>query len=232
MTSMVFKGVTAASKGVVVLDYPPIIKPKARTLTETIPGRSGTLTLQGNVAYDTYERTVRCRLLASADITQVAAWLDGRGTLVFGNEPDYAYSARVDELIQFEKIMPGYGDRVFEVTFTVHPLKQLAVTESNITLTASGIITNPGTQIARPSIRVNGSGDFVLMVGQFITTMTGVTSAIVLDSEVGIAMNGDGTSNLGKLVEGDWPLLVPGNNAISWSGPVTEVIITPRWRWI
>ena len=58
MTSMSFKGVTAADMGVVVLDYPPIIKPQARIKTVTVPGRSGTLTLHDPEAvYEPVDKT-------------------------------------------------------------------------------------------------------------------------------------------------------------------------------
>ena len=33
-------------------------------------------------------------------------------------------------------------------------------------------------------------------------------------------------------MSGDFPLLVPGNNAISWSGDVTKIEIQPNWRYL
>ena len=138
MTSMSFKGVTAASLGVVVLDYPPIIKPKARVKTVTVPGRSGTLVLHDpETVYEPVEKTVKCRMLSSASQVAVAAWLTGSGALIFGNEPLYQYTARVVEEVSFDKIMPNYDDRVFEVAFVCQPWKELAVPGADITLTTS-----------------------------------------------------------------------------------------------
>lgn len=135
MTSMSFKGVTAADMGVVVLDYPPIIKPQARVKTVTVPGRSGTLTLHDPEAvYEPVEKTVRCRLLSSASQVAVTAWLSGAGDLILGNEPQYQYTARVVDAVSYEKIMPGYTDRVFEVTFVCQPWKELAVPGADIAL--------------------------------------------------------------------------------------------------
>lgn len=31
-------------------------------------------------------------------------------------------------------------------------------------------------------------------------------------------------------MEGDFPLLVPGTNAVSRSGDVTSVVVSPNWR--
>ena len=232
MTSMTFKGVTGTAMGVVVLDYPPITKPAARVKTETIPGRSGDLTLQSDPAYDAYDKKLRCRLLSGAVLENVSAWLNGSGLLVIGNEPTYAYSARVEDKIDFEKVMPGRDARVFEVTFTVQPEKRLATPEADIVMTAGGTIANPGTLLSRPRILVNATGDVTLMIGQYITDLEGLTDPIILDSEIGMATNAAGTLNASALVSGEWPMLGPGNNAISWAGAVTSLTITPRWRWL
>jgi phage-related protein len=218
--------------GVVVLDYPPITKPAARVKTETIPGRSGDLTLQSDPAYDAYDKKLRCRLLSSAVLENVSAWLNGSGLLVIGNEPTYAYSARVEDKIDFEKVMPGRDARVFEVTFTVQPEKRLATPEADIVMTAGGTIANPGTLLSRPRILVNATGDVTLMIGQYITDLEGLTDPIILDSEIGRATNAAGTLNASARVSGEWPMLGPGNNAISWAGAVTSLTITPRWRWL
>ena len=42
MPNFTFKGISSDSMGVVVLDYPPIIKASARVTLTQIPGRSGT----------------------------------------------------------------------------------------------------------------------------------------------------------------------------------------------
>ncbi len=135
MTSMSFKGVTAADMGVVVLDYPPIIKPQARIKTVTVPGRSGTLTLHDSeVVYEPVDKTIRCRMLSTASQVAVTAWLSGAGDLILGNEPLYRYTARVVDAVSYEKIMPGYVDRVFDVTFVCQPWKELTTPGADIEL--------------------------------------------------------------------------------------------------
>ena len=41
-----------------------------------------------------------------------------------------------------------------------------------------------------------------------------------------------GTTLMNNHMSGDFPVLKPGANAISWSGTVTKVIIQPRWRFL
>ena len=70
--------------------------------------------------------------------------------------------------------------------------------------------------------------DITLMVGMQIIELTDLDDEIVIDSVLQEVYNDDGSCN--EKMEGDFPLLVPGANAISWDGNVTNVVITPNWR--
>ena len=70
------------------------------------------------------------------------------------------------------------------------------------------------------------------MIGQGITELEGLTTPILLDSDLGMATNALGTLNASYLVSGDWPILLPGNNPVSFTGAVSNLTITPRWRWL
>ena len=39
-----------------------------------------------------------------------------------------------------------------------------------------------------------------------------------------------GVASMNNCMSGDFPLLEPGQNAVSWSGSVTKVEIVPNWR--
>ena len=41
-----------------------------------------------------------------------------------------------------------------------------------------------------------------------------------------------GTTGLNSAMSGEFPVLKPGQNAISWSGDVTKVEISPNWRYL
>lgn len=68
------------------------------------------------------------------------------------------------------------------------------------------------------------------MVGTTIVELTGITSGIVLDCALQEAYLGSTLMN--DHMSGDFPVLKPGANAISWSGTVTRVVIQPNWRYL
>jgi len=230
MSEITFKGTTASSKSVTVLKYPEIVKPTLRVETVKVPGRDGELTLSGMPSYEAMVLECECMVPSVDKISAAAAWLTGRGDLVLGNDPDYAYDAQVIDEIRFEKILRGHAHRRFTVPFLCQPLKKKAVTESDIELTAPGTVVNIGHVPSRPLIKIQGSGNVVLAVGAYSLAITGISTSILIDSDLGMATNG--TVNESYKVSGEWPLLVVGNNAVGWTGTVSKVTITPRWRYL
>ena len=87
-----------------------------------------------------------------------------------------------------------------------------------------------GSVYSEPIITVTGSGDITLMVGKTIVELTDITSGIVLDCALREAYLGSTLMN--DHMTGEFPVLKPGMNAISWTGTVTKVVIQPNWRWL
>ena len=230
MSEITFKGTTASSKSVTVLKYPEIVKPTLRVETVKVPGRDGELTLSGMPSYEAMVLECECMVPSVDKISAAAAWLTGRGDLVLGNDPSYAYDAQVINEIRFEKIMRGHEHRKFTVPFLCQPLKKKATTEPNIELTAPGTVVNIGHVPSRPLIKIEGSGNVVLAVGAYSLSITDISTSILIDSGLGMATAG--TVNESYKVSGAWPLLVVGNNAVGWTGTVSKVTITPRWRYL
>ena len=230
MSEITFKGTTASSKSVTVLKYPEIVKPTLRVETVKVPGRDGELTLSGTPSYEAMVLECECMVPSVDKISAAAAWLTGRGDLVLGNDPDYAYDAQVIDEIRFEKILRGHAHRRFTVPFLCQPLKKKATTEPNIELTAPGTVVNIGHVPSRPLIKIEGSGNVVLAVGAYSLSITDISTSILIDSDLGMATAG--TVNESYKVSGAWPLLVVGNNAVGWTGTVSKVTITPRWRYL
>jgi phage-related protein len=230
MSEITFKGTTASSKNVTVLKYPEVVKPTLRVETVKVPGRDGELTLSGMPSYEAMVLECECMVPSVDKISAAAAWLTGRGDLVLGNDPTYAYDAQVIDEIRFEKILRGHAHRRFTVPFLCQPLKKKATTEPNIELTAPGTVVNIGHVPSRPLIKIEGSGNVVLAVGAYSLSITDINTSILIDSDLGMATNG--TVNESYKVSGEWPLLVVGNNAVGWTGTVSKVTITPRWRYL
>ncbi|MBR3428680.1 MAG: phage tail protein, partial [Clostridia bacterium] len=100
-----------------------------------------------------------------------------------------------------------------------------------VTITTSGeTITNPGSVNSEPLITVYGSGNITLMIGTTIVELTNVSSNIVLDCALKEAYKG--TTLMNDHMSGDFPVLKPGLNAVSWSGNVTSIVISPKWRYL
>ncbi len=234
----IWKGTDCQDKDIVVTDYPPVTRPKERVSQVTVPGRQGTLLIpevDDEPMYEAYLKTVTCCLLPDADIGQVMAWLSGAGTVIFGNEPEMIYTARIINQISFDKILRGNPHRRFSVPFYVQPLKAKASSGTETTLNSSGTqIVNPGDVIAHPRFAVYGSGDCSFTVegrSETCNLSFGNNSILVIDSDAMICTNISG-ANRCSCMTSDYPLLNPGVNTITWEGSITKIIITGRWRWL
>ncbi len=83
---------------------------------------------------------------------------------------------------------------------------------------------------SEPVITVYGTGDITLMVGTIIVELEGISGSITLDSELQEAYSG--TTGMNSAMSGEFPILKPGMNAISWTGNVTKVEVKPNWRYL
>lgn len=60
------------------------------------------------------------------------------------------------------------------------------------------------------------------MVGMTIVELDGITDSITLDTPLMEANKG--VTSMNGCMSGDFPMLLPGQNAISWSGSATIAI--------
>ena len=102
--------------------------------------------------------------------------------------------------------------------------------ESNVTLAASGSVTNEGSVYSEPVITVTGSGDGTLLIGETLIELNGISGSITIDSELMEAYKGSESQN-GKM-SGDFPRLEPGVNGVSWTGGITGVTIKKNTRYL
>ena len=223
-----WNGVRCTQYGIHVLEQPPVTIPSERVAFTDVPGRSGSLTqLEGDDVYDEMVLTANCLIDDPSRITEIAAWLRGSGTVTFANRQGGFYHARVVNQIPFEKTLRGNPHRSFAINFRCKPFWYLSDVEP-ITLTTSGtFITNPGSVASEPVITVYGSGEITLMVGMTITELE-ITDKITLDTPLMEAYSG--STSMNSCMSGDFPSLLPGKNAVSWSGNVSRVEIQPNWR--
>ena len=224
-----WNGIRCTEYGIHVLEQPPITVPAERVTHTNVPGRPGSLTtLEGEDVYDDMILTATCLIADPSRIPEVAAWLKGSGTVTFANREGGFYFARIANQIEFAKVLRGNPHRSFAVNFRCKPFWYLSDVEP-ITLTSStSIINNPGSVYSEPVITVYGSGEVTLMVGTTIVELSGVSGSITIDTSLMEAYAGDISAN--SCMNGDFPRLQPGQNAISWSGDVTRIVVQPNWR--
>ena len=186
--------------------------------------------LEGDDVYDDMILTATCFIADPAQIPAIAAWLKGKGTVTFANRTGGHYNARIANQIPFEKVLRGNPHCSFAVNFRCYPF-WYQENVSDVTITTSGdTVTNPGSVYSEPLITVYGSGNITLMVSTTIVELTNVSSSIVLDCALKEAYKG--TTLMNDHMSGDFPVLKPGLNAISWSGNVTRIVIKPNWRYL
>ena len=224
-----WNGVKCTDYGIHVLAHPAISRPKERVTTQTVPGRSGTLTIiEGDCVYDEFIATCECITPNPASIPAFSAWLHGPGVVMFGNQPTGYYHARVSNQIDFDTVVRGRPNRKFTINFRCQPFLYL-LNMPDIVLTAPDQVVNLGTVFAEPIITVEGTGDIDLFVGEVTPGIAGLASAITIDVPQRLAYH-NGINLTGLLTGDDWPTLPVGTTPITWTGNVTRLTIVPNWR--
>ncbi len=156
MNSITWKGVSSTTiDGLLICELPPISKPAMRTKQTVIDGRDGA-TIE-ELGYSAYNKTVLVGLRGNYDINKVIKYFTGEGDLVFSNEPDKVYKAKIVGSIDFQRLVRY---RTASVTFLVQPYKYKrdeAMKETEIVTTSgTSIVVNPKVDEKFASFRIYG----------------------------------------------------------------------------
>ena len=197
----------------------------------SVPGRNGDIIIDGGKFSNV---DVVFTVVAKDDFKQQAidtkAWLlskFGYKRLEDSFNPDYYRRGKFAGNIEWtigELLRYGSAD----LKFNCKPQLYLKTGETPVEFTAAGTITNP-TRFARsPLIRVYGTGDGTLTVGNKTITLTDIDDYIVIDSMLMDCYKGTLNQNY-KVSLSEFPMLQPGITGLSFSGDITSVEITGRW---
>lgn len=169
-----FNNVHSSTVGLYMDTPERTIKPALRTNMYVIPGRSGTLDYGGDT-YDTIEITVKVAYRADyspdmrAKQRAVAEFLAASGPLVFDDEPDKAYTAKVVEAVDMDEVV---RTGTMEVTFLCQPYaesidyQQLTVFQQSLPVKITPNIL--GSQENPCIIRIHADTD----ISSFVITRT------------------------------------------------------------
>ena len=229
-----WNGVSCIQYGIYVTELPPPTIPAERVTHTNVPGRAGSLTtLEGDYVYDDIVLSCTCVISDPSKIPAIAGWLRGSGTVTFADRDGGFYYATVANQIPFEKILRGNPHRLFTINFRCKPFWYVEYCDPEIFLTqmeTTAIINNPGNVPSEPVINITGTGEITLMVNGTIIELSDMNGDIIIDSQLQEAYNG--TVSMNSNMSGDFPMLQPGQNAISWSGDLTALVIEPNWRYL
>lgn len=244
-----WNGVKCTEYGMHVLKQPSFIRASERTNSVTIPGRAGSLTLlEGEDIYDDIDMVCTCiiddpyKTVGDTKINQIekiCGWLRGYGKVKFAFDTDGYYEARVTNQISFEKIVAGNPHRSFQVQFQCKPFKRLDSGDTILTATESPFaLSNKGNVPSKPILKVYGTSEGTIMCGNDTMIINNFSDAsyIVLECEAKKAYTGavgsttDPLKLLGTRVTGDWLKIPTGNPRLTFTGGITKIEITPRWR--
>ncbi len=226
-----FNGHKNTEYGVQMVSMPTRPHPKRLGDAKNIPGRNGKIFLDQN-AYDQTLVTVRaCTTLDNAPT--VNGWLTGSGKLRFGDDPNHVYDAKITKEYSIANKVNRLIGQEFTVSFDCYPFRYVYPSPASVVISESGgTITNPCVGFAQPEIKINCTGAFTLIVnGYQIDGDESITDGVVLDCELMECFSLDKTESRNSLITMDeYPRLDPGANIVTWTGAITSVEITPRWR--
>lgn len=131
MNSIIWNGVSSTTiKGLIINELPPISKPEMRVMETVIDGRNGSVI--EDLGYNAYDKPITISLHRDYDINEVIKYFTGEGEVVFSNEPDKVYRAKIHAQIDYNRLL-RYRQAV--VLFRTQPFKyafneELSATET------------------------------------------------------------------------------------------------------
>jgi predicted phage tail component-like protein len=217
-------------KGLLISELPPITKPNMRVKETVIDGVDGSII--EDLGYESYDKTIAIGLKIGADLDKIIEFFTGNGEIVFSNEPDKYYIARIIKNIDYERLLRY---RVAKVIFRVQPFKynRVEVPREATSERQSMIVENIGNHTSKPLITLRGAGTVELSINDTAIcqyTFPSDENTVLLDSEKQDAYWGDTLKN--RNMYGEFPVFEKGNNVISWSGSVESIQIKKYSRWV
>lgn len=226
---MIFKNVDARSLDVLIKSLPSVTRPALRKEIIEIDGRDGYLSRP--LGYKYIKKEVSLIFQDDSRMYEIMAWLNGIGPLILDNEPEVYYEAEIDEesLIISEDQIGKY--KRIDCIFLCQPFKK-KINDSPIHLKKNGYVFNSGNMVCQPKIKIEGNGMITFKLNGKEIFSINVDGYVYVDSEVMDAYK-ENTHDLKNMVmQGDFPLLVPGNNHIEIVGEFTKVTFTMNTRYL
>jgi len=237
MLSFIFNGKDSFQDfGIYIEKRPNLPSPMRRMSYIEVPGRDSSLR-RDEGTYEDITLSVECSLIGDpySKISSIKSWLlnAGESDLMFSYQPERKYTAQVVNSIDFEVVLKITSH--FVILFNCQPFQYAADNASISVMDGSEYsLTNPGSMASVPIIKVNGSGTGSLTVNGNSVLISEIDDSVVLNSEIQETYKNTGTELINKNATktGYFPILLPGENTISFSENITSLEIIPNWRWL
>lgn len=215
-----------------VASVPNIVKPTRKMTVVQIPGTNREV-VEMEDAWESYDQVYRM-FVGDGTYDQVhdlisdvaeKLYKTGWQELLDDYDPDYFRLAYYQGPFDIENRRTAVG--IFEISFKCRPEKFLITGNTEVTVASGGIINNPTEFKSKPLIYIEGTGNGTVTVGGKTMTFTGIVDYLYIDCDR-MDVYRLPTENRNSLMSGDFPVLNPGDNTVSFTGGITTVKITPR----
>lgn len=235
---IVFGGKTTKEFYIHVEKIPVLSSPVRRIREEIIAGRNGVLHIDEGT-YEPYDQSYEIYFhdteRQSPEVAHaIRGWLFAGGLrrLEDSYDLDHYHMAVFRGPLDVENILNEYGRCV--VTFRCQPEAYRMSGDWPIVLDKPTIIYNPTAENAKPWIRIHGTGAGELHVSGRTAVIKSIDQHLIIDSDLMEAYRQDGSgapeNKNGTVRIPEYPILLPGENRISWTGAgITKVELIPRW---
>lgn len=238
MGVITFNGKTSTDFGIQVEKPPAYNMAEENYEALTIPGRNGDLFYSNKKSYKNVPRTYDISFFNGQEKMELIAnrlygflhSANGYARLEDTYDPDVFRLAYYVKRLDLENIL-FYAGRG-KIEFQCKPQRFLKTGEAQVTLSASGSISNPTFNDASPIIRIYGNG--TLQIGSYTIVVAEHGSIPYIDIDCEIMDAYYGATNCNQYItfgSTDEIVLSQGTNNIVLGTGITSVIITPRW-WV
>ena len=229
---LIIDGVRLSDKNLYYATIPPVPTPEQDVEYVEIRGRHGELTKK--YGYKNIPYTLKLYFHEDAifrqEFRKVKPFLLNAKKLIFVEDSEVYYKVKSAQINTADSVVYKYGE--FEVDFTLDPF-MYEYTNPKQEITESITFLNRGFE-AQPIITAHCTGTGNVYVNDKKITIKNVNGTITIDSEMMNAYRkADGfITNLNNHMIGDFPVLVQGNNTVSFDGAISKLEIIKNARWV
>jgi len=223
MLELYIHGKSSSEFGLSIAETPSIPSPERDVQQIPIRGRHGSLTKK--YGYKDIEFDIALNILDTRGIKEqirlIKAWILNAERLQLSDDSAY-YRIKHAFIPEIDNEINLYGS--FNASFVAHPFQYKD--NEIVTFNSAGTLIYNGTVESLPMIRVFGAGTGQITINSKVIHLSNIDSYMDIDSENEVTFKEQNPRNDDMV--GAYPVLIPGENTISWSGGITKIEIDAR----